>query len=97
MYTATIQVALNDDHTGQQLRLHGPRAGRDSRSKFPDVRTFFQSGSMVDAILNMGMPAPIDVQVNTRDLAHHLQHRAGPGAPHSRAAGRRRRSTFRRT
>ena len=24
---------------------------------------------MVDAILNSGMPAPIDVQVNTRDLA----------------------------
>jgi multidrug efflux pump subunit AcrB len=32
------------------------------------VRAFFQSGSMVDAILNSGMPAPIDVQVNTRDL-----------------------------
>ena len=37
-------------------------------AKFPDVRAFFQSGSMVDAILNSGMPAPIDVQVNTRDL-----------------------------
>ena len=37
-------------------------------AKFPDVRTFFQSGSMQDAILNQGMPAPIDVQVNTRDL-----------------------------
>jgi len=33
------------------------------------VRAFFQSGSMVDAILNSGMPAPIDVQVNTSDLA----------------------------
>jgi multidrug efflux pump subunit AcrB len=37
--------------------------------KYPDVRAFFQSGSMVDAILNAGLPAPIDVQVNTRDLA----------------------------
>ncbi len=37
-------------------------------AQFPDVRAFFQSGSMVDAILNSGMPAPIDVQVNTRDL-----------------------------
>ncbi len=37
-------------------------------AEFPDVRAFFQSGSMVDAILNSGMPAPIDVQVNTRDL-----------------------------
>ena len=36
--------------------------------QFPDVRTFFSSGSMVDAILNMGMPAPIDVQVSSPDL-----------------------------
>jgi multidrug efflux pump subunit AcrB len=40
----------------------------DMASNFPDVRTFFQSGSMQDAILNQGQPAPIDVQVNTRDL-----------------------------
>ena len=37
-------------------------------SEFPDVRTFFSSGSMVDAVLNMGMPAPIDVQVSSPDL-----------------------------
>src|ERR1700735_2438760 len=40
----------------------------DLAAKYPDVRAFFQSGSMVDAILNSGMPAPIDVQVNTHDL-----------------------------
>ena len=45
------------------------RVKNDLAAKFPDVRAFFQSGSMVDAILNSGMPAPIDVQVNTRDLA----------------------------
>ena len=37
-------------------------------AQYPDLRTFFSSGSMVDAILNSGMPAPIDVQVNSRDL-----------------------------
>jgi multidrug efflux pump subunit AcrB len=36
--------------------------------EYPDMRTFFQSGSMVDATLNMGMPAPIDVQVTGKDL-----------------------------
>ena len=30
---------------------------------------------MVDAILNMGAPAPIDVQVSSRDLDTHLQRR----------------------
>ena len=39
-----------------------------SPAAIPDLRTFFHSGSMVDAILNMGMPAPIDVQVSSRDL-----------------------------
>jgi len=41
--------------------------------QFPEVRTFFQSGSMVDAILNMGMPAPIDVQVSSGDLKQNYQ------------------------
>jgi multidrug efflux pump subunit AcrB len=36
--------------------------------EYPEIRTFFSSGSMVDAILNMGMPAPIDVQVSSSDL-----------------------------
>jgi multidrug efflux pump subunit AcrB len=36
--------------------------------QFPDIRTFFSSGSMVDAILNSGAPAPIDVQVSSPDL-----------------------------
>ena len=37
-------------------------------ARYPNIRTFFSSGSMVDAILNSGMPAPIDVQVSGRDL-----------------------------
>ena len=68
MYTATIQVALECRPQSQQLRLHGPREAAEMAPDFPDVRTFFQSGSMQDAILNQGQPAPIDVQVNTRDL-----------------------------
>ncbi len=67
MYTATIQVALNEGHTGGSLDYMN-RVKDDMSKQFPDVRAFFQSGSMVDAILNSGMPAPIDVQVNTRDL-----------------------------
>ena len=38
------------------------------REQFPELRTFMQSGSMVDAVLNTGMPAPIDVQVTSPDL-----------------------------
>ena len=38
------------------------------RRELPQVSAYFQTGGLVDAILNQGMPAPIDVQVNTRDL-----------------------------
>jgi multidrug efflux pump subunit AcrB len=66
-YTATIQAALNEGHETSSL-VYMDRVKTALTAKYPDVRAFFQSGSMVDAILNSGMPAPIDVQVNTRDL-----------------------------
>jgi multidrug efflux pump subunit AcrB len=67
MYTAFIQVALNDDHEVGSFE-YMDRVRDRIAARFPDVRTFFQSGSLQDAILNQGQPAPIDVQVNTRDL-----------------------------
>ncbi len=66
-YTATIQVALNDEHSVSSL-VYMDRVRDKLAADFPDVRAFFQSGSLQDAVLNQGMAAPIDVQVNTRDL-----------------------------
>lgn len=66
-YTATIQVALNEPHRSSSFE-YMDRVQRKMTNQLPEVRTFFSSGSMVDAILNMGMPAPIDVQVSSPDL-----------------------------
>jgi len=66
-YTATIQVALNEPHSLSSFEYMN-RVQTEIGHKFPEVRTFLSSGSMVDAILNMGMPAPIDVQVSSPDL-----------------------------
>ncbi len=66
-YTATIQVALQDGHS-QSSFTYMDRVQKEMGTQFPDIRTFFSSGSMVDAVLNMGMPAPIDVQVSSPDL-----------------------------
>jgi multidrug efflux pump subunit AcrB len=66
-YTATIQVALNQPHRLSSF-AYMDRVQKEIASQFPEVRTFFSSGSMVDAILNMGMPAPIDIQVSSPDL-----------------------------
>jgi len=66
-YTATIQVALNEPHSVSSFEYMN-RVQKEIATRFPDVRTFLSSGSMVDAILNMGMPAPIDIQVSSPDL-----------------------------
>src|SRR6202167_3612053 len=79
-YTATVQVALNQPHTLSSF-AYMDLVQKAMASQFPDIRTFLSSGSMVDAILNMGMPAPIDVQVSSPDLqeiygiAQHLSNR----------------------
>src|SRR6202522_5934 len=66
-YTATVQVALNQLHTLSSF-AYMDLVQKAMASQFPDIRTFLSSGSMVDAILNMGMTAPIDVQVSSPDL-----------------------------
>ena len=66
-YTATVQVALQDSHSKSSF-AYMDEVQKEMAKQFPDVRTFFSSGSMVDAVLNMGMPAPIDVQVSSPDL-----------------------------
>jgi multidrug efflux pump subunit AcrB len=66
-YTATIQVALNDFHRVSSFE-YMDRLRSQIATQYPNLRTFVSSGSMVDAILNMGAPAPIDVQVSSRDL-----------------------------
>ena len=66
-YTATVQVQLNPSHRLSSFD-YMDRVQQQMASQFPEIRTFFSSGSMVDAILNTGMPAPIDVQVSSPDL-----------------------------
>jgi hydrophobic/amphiphilic exporter-1 (mainly G- bacteria), HAE1 family len=66
-YTATVQVQLVPDHRVSSFKYMDLVQSRMAR-RFPDIRTFFSSGSMVDAILNTGKAAPIDVQVSSPDL-----------------------------
>ncbi|MBV9155225.1 MAG: efflux RND transporter permease subunit, partial [Acidobacteriaceae bacterium] len=66
-YTATVQAALSGDHKISSFD-YMDRVRRAIAEKYPEIRTFFQTGSMVDSTLNMGMPAPIDVQVTGKNL-----------------------------
>jgi len=66
-YTATVQVALNEPHRRSSFE-YMDRVQKEIATRYPDVRAFVSSGSMVDSILNMGMPAPIDIQVSSPRL-----------------------------
>jgi multidrug efflux pump subunit AcrB len=64
-YTATVQAQLADDHTTSSF-TYMDQVREAIAARYPELRTFVSSGSMEDAILNSGMPAPIDVQVSGR-------------------------------
>jgi multidrug efflux pump subunit AcrB len=66
-HTAFVQVSLKEGHkTGsyEYMRLVRQQLAK----KLPQLSTYFQSGGLVDAVINLGMPAPIDVQVSGNDL-----------------------------
>ncbi len=66
---ATILVQLKDAsqrHTSSQQ--HASRLRERLNSKFSDVSFAFDTGGMVSAALNFGLPAPINIQVQGRDM-----------------------------
>jgi hydrophobic/amphiphilic exporter-1 (mainly G- bacteria), HAE1 family len=68
MHTAIVQVGLNEDHKISSF-IYMREVRQRIAAQFPQLRTYFQSGGLVDSVLNQGMPAPIDVQVSGADLA----------------------------
>ena len=62
MNTAFVQVQLDKEHKTSSF-AYIDRVRRKLDSDLPDLSTFFQTGGLVDSIVNQGLPAPIDVQV----------------------------------
>jgi multidrug efflux pump subunit AcrB len=61
-HTAFVQVSLNAERkTGSYEYM--ARVKRRIEREMPELVAYFQSGGLVDAVLNLGLPAPIDVQV----------------------------------
>ena len=67
MHTATVNVGLRAEH-GVSSFVYMREVREQIAKELPQLRTYFQSGGLVDAVLNQGMPAPIDVQVSGMDL-----------------------------
>jgi multidrug efflux pump subunit AcrB len=66
MHTAFVQVNLKEGHRTGSYEYIDRMKGRLDR-EMPELATFFSSGSLVDAVLNMGMQAPMDIQVAGTD------------------------------
>jgi hydrophobic/amphiphilic exporter-1 (mainly G- bacteria), HAE1 family len=67
MHTAFVQVGLKEDHKIASF-VYMDQVRKRIAAELPELRTYFQSGGLVDSVLNQGMPAPIDVQVSGMDL-----------------------------
>lgn len=66
-HTAFIQVSLKKGHSKSSF-AYMDLARTKLRDDLPELTTYFQTGGLVDAVVNLGLPAPIDIQVEGNNL-----------------------------
>ena len=67
MHTAFIQVSLKEDHKTSSF-VYMQKLRERFATDFPEVNTYFQTGGLVDSVVNQGQPAPLDIRVAGNDL-----------------------------
>jgi multidrug efflux pump subunit AcrB len=67
MDTAFVQVSLKSEHSKSSF-YYMDRVRRAASAQMPELTTFFQTGGLVNAVVNQGLPAPIDIQVAGNNL-----------------------------
>jgi multidrug efflux pump subunit AcrB len=66
-HTAFVQVSLKEGHKLSSFAYMDKVRNRLAKD-VPEVTTYFQTGGLVDAVVNLGLPAPIDIQVSGNDM-----------------------------
>ena len=90
-HTAFVQVSLKKEHplgSYEYMRRVRTKLADD----LPELSTYFQSGGLVDAVVNLGLPAPIDIQVSGNDQKQAYQTAAEIAAKDPPASWRERRT-----
>ena len=67
MDTAFVQTSLKEDHSigsYEYMRRVQEKLSRE----MPELSTYFQAGGLVDGVINQGLPAPIDIQIKSKDM-----------------------------
>ena len=72
MHTAFVQVSLKPGHAVSSYD-YMERTRRQIREEMPELTAFFSSGSLVDSVVNLGMAAPIDIQISGSNLQDDYQ------------------------
>lgn len=67
MDTAFVQVSLKEGHK-ESSYAYMDRVRSKLAREMPQLTTYFQGGGLVDAVINQGLPAPIDIQVSSNNL-----------------------------
>jgi hydrophobic/amphiphilic exporter-1 (mainly G- bacteria), HAE1 family len=65
-HTAFVQVGLAAAHKLSTYE-YMDRVRKKLTSDLPEVSTYFQTGGLVNSVVNQGMPAPVDIQVAGND------------------------------
>ncbi len=65
-HTAFVQVSLKKEHAVGSYE-YMRRVRSKLAADLPEISTYFQSGGLVDSVVNLGLPAPIDIQVSGND------------------------------
>ncbi len=72
MHTAFVQASLKPGHTIGSYEYIA-RVKQRIEQNMPELTAFFSSGSLVDSVVNMGMPAPLDLQISGLNLHDDFQ------------------------
>lgn len=67
MHTAFIQVSLKEEHKTSSFAYMQTLRERFA-GDFPEVGTYFQTGGLIDSVVNQGQPAPLDIRIGGSDL-----------------------------
>jgi multidrug efflux pump subunit AcrB len=72
MHTAFVQVALKPEHRVASAE-YIERVKKAMETELPQMTPYFSSGSLVESTLNMGVAAPIDIQISGSALASNYE------------------------
>jgi len=67
-YTAVMQVGFKEGQKRSSFDYMNQVRSR-MRRELPELTGYYQAGGLVNAIVNQGMPAPLDIQVSGMDMS----------------------------